>query len=54
VALIVIAIPYTPLGHLMGFKPIPPYFYPLLLGIMILYVSSAELAKKLFYRWTKY
>jgi P-type Mg2+ transporter len=54
VAAIVIALPYTPLGGLFGFKPIPPYFYPLLLAIMILYVSSAEIAKRLFYRWTKY
>jgi len=54
VAVVVIAIPYTPLGHLMGFRPFPAYFYPILLGIMVLYISSAELAKRLFYRWTKY
>jgi Mg2+-importing ATPase len=54
IAVVVIALPYTPLGKIFGFRPIPPYFYPLLLGIMILYIGSAELAKRLFYKWTKY
>jgi Mg2+-importing ATPase len=54
VAVVVIILPYTQLGTLMGFRPFPPYFYPLLLTIMLLYIASAELAKKLFYRWSKF
>jgi len=54
VAVVVLALPYTPLGRFFGFRPIPPYFYPLLLGIIILYIGSAELAKRLFYKWTNY
>jgi Mg2+-importing ATPase len=54
VAVFVIALQYTPLGRFLGFRAIPPYFYPLLAAIIVAYVFSAELAKRLFYRWTKY
>ena len=54
VAVVVIVLPYTQLGTLLGFRPFPAYFYPLLLTIMLLYIASAELAKKLFYRWSKF
>lgn len=49
-----LALPYTPLGGLFNFKPVPAYFYLILAAIMVIYVSSAELAKKLFYRWVDY
>lgn len=54
VAVVVIILPYTNLGTWLGFRPFPPYFYPLLLAIMLMYIASAELAKKLFYRWSKF
>ena len=54
VAVVVIALPYTGFGHLLGLQPFPAYFYPILLGIMVLYIASAELAKNLFYRWNKF
>jgi len=54
VAIVVIVLPYTNLGTWLGFRPFPPYFYPILLGIMLLYIASAELAKNLFYRWNKF
>jgi Mg2+-importing ATPase len=54
VAVVVIVLPYTNLGTWLGFRPFPPYFYPLLLAIMLMYIASAELAKKLFYRWSKF
>ncbi len=53
VALATIAIPYTGIGKTLGFTPLPGVFYPALLGILALYVASAELAKHFFYRWVK-
>lgn len=50
VALVTILFPYTPLGRLFGFAPIPlPYILTLLL-IVVLYTVSAEVAKRFFYK----
>ncbi len=49
-----VAFPYTPLAAVFGFKPLPVSFFPLLAAIVVLYVMSAEIAKKLFYKWVKY
>jgi Mg2+-importing ATPase len=42
--------PFTPLGELFGFKPLPFYFLFLLGVIMGMYIFTAEAAKKIFYR----
>ncbi len=42
--------PFTPLGKLFGFMPLPIYFLLLLAGIMGMYIFSAEVAKRIFYR----
>ena len=53
VALVAILFPYTPMGTLFGFAPIPlPYILTLLL-IVVLYIVSAEVAKRFFYKWAK-
>jgi Mg2+-importing ATPase len=53
VALVTILFPYTPMGTLFGFAPIPfPYLLTLLL-IVVLYIISAEVAKRFFYRRAK-
>ncbi|HVN97161.1 MAG TPA: magnesium-translocating P-type ATPase [Syntrophorhabdaceae bacterium] len=53
VALATIILPYTPLGTLFGFSPIPfPYLLTLLL-IVVLYIISAEVAKRFFYKRVK-
>jgi Mg2+-importing ATPase len=53
VAVVTILFPYTPVGTLFGFAPIPlPYLLTLLL-IVVLYIISAEVAKKIFYRRAK-
>ncbi len=45
--------PYLPLASLLGFQPLPIYFY-LVLGLVVIgYVVTAELAKSLFYRHEK-
>jgi Mg2+-importing ATPase len=53
VALATILLPYTPIGTLFGFVPIPlPYLFTLLL-VVVLYIISAEVAKRFFYKRTK-
>jgi Mg2+-importing ATPase len=53
VFLVTIIIPYTPIGMLLGFVPISlPYVLTLLL-IVVLYVISAEVAKRIFYKWAR-
>jgi Mg2+-importing ATPase len=45
-----IIFPYTPLGRLFGFEPLTLEFLLLIGVILVLYITGAELAKKLFYR----
>jgi Mg2+-importing ATPase len=49
VATATLAIPYTPLGTLFGFVPLPPLFLAMMGLIVLAYVASAELAKRWFY-----
>jgi Mg2+-importing ATPase len=42
--------PYTPLGAIFKFAPLPLPFLALLAGILAAYMTSAELAKWVFYR----
>jgi Mg2+-importing ATPase len=50
VAAATLAIPYTPLGKIFGFVPLPPLFLGLMGLIVVGYIGSAELAKRWFYR----
>jgi Mg2+-importing ATPase len=43
-------LPWTPLGALFGFVPLPPLFLAILAGILAAYVLSAEAVKRWFYR----
>lgn len=43
-------LPFGPLAGLFGFVPLPFAFLPALVGIVVLYVLGAELAKRWFYR----
>jgi Mg2+-importing ATPase len=45
-----LALPFTPLGRLFGFLPLPLPFLGLLALILLAYVASAELVKGWFYR----
>ena len=45
-----VALPWTPLGRLFGFVPLPFEFITLLAAILVLYVASAEIVKRIFYR----
>ncbi len=50
VVLAVLIFPYTGLGVLFGFAPLPPYFLVFVAVIVIFYAGSAEIAKRIFYR----
>jgi Mg2+-importing ATPase len=43
-------LPYTALGRMFELSPIPLFFYPALIGIIILYIVSVEIGKRLFFR----
>lgn len=50
VALVTSVVPYTPLGVLFGFVPLPPLFLGMMVVLVLAYVASAELVKTWFYR----
>jgi len=54
VALATILFPYTPMGTLFGFAPIPLPHLLTLLFIVVLYIISAEVAKRYFYKRAKF
>ena len=43
-------LPYTPLAKLFGFVPLPLYFYGMIGGVLILYLITVEIAKKMFFK----
>ena len=45
-----LALPYTPLARLFNFQPLPFSFLLMLAVILALYIVSAEIVKKIFYR----
>ena len=52
VAVGAIALPFLPLAPLLGLAAPPPALVAAIAGITVLYVASAELAKRWFYRRT--
>ncbi|WP_248353247.1 magnesium-translocating P-type ATPase [Anaeromyxobacter oryzae] len=50
VVLATLALPYLPGAEFLGFQHLPPPFYPALGAIILVYVLSAEIAKRWFYR----
>jgi Mg2+-importing ATPase len=50
VAVVTLALPYTPLAGLLGFGPLPPTYLLVIFGIVAMYFLSAEFAKRWFYR----
>jgi len=49
VVLVTLALPFTPLGGLFGFLPLPVSFLFLMGGIVVLYALGAEVTKRIFY-----
>jgi Mg2+-importing ATPase len=50
VAAVAVTIPYTPLGPVLGFVPLPPVFLGLMGLLVVGYLGSAELLKRRFFR----
>ncbi|MDD5190528.1 MAG: HAD-IC family P-type ATPase, partial [Dehalococcoidales bacterium] len=51
-AILVVAVllPFTPLGKIFSFVPLPPTFLLILLGFIIIYLGLLEMMKRWFYR----
>ena len=50
VVVVTLILPFTPLGEIFGFSPLPISFL-LLIGIIVVgYIISAEMAKTIFYK----
>lgn len=45
-----VALPFTPIGPLFHFRPIPPTFIGMVVVITVAYIAMAEVAKHFFYR----
>ena len=43
-------LPYSPFAHALGFMPLPPQFWPYLIGILVGYLTLAHLMKSWFIR----
>ena len=43
-------LPYPPFVSVLGFAPIPVAFYPIIVAIILVYMTSAEILKQLFFR----
>ena len=48
---VVIILPFTPLGAILGFVPLGVKFYAALAVIVLLYIVSLEVVKKIFYNY---
>ena len=49
VALVTLALPYSPLNGILGFTPLPLALLLVLLGITVAYVTASEVTKRVFY-----
>jgi Mg2+-importing ATPase len=47
---VAILLPYLPLGRMIGFVPLPPVFLLILLGMVPIYLSLVDAAKRRFHR----
>ena len=54
IAFITLILPFTPLGKVFGFSPLTLTTYLLLLAIVIVYIVSAEITKRIFYKKVKF
>jgi Mg2+-importing ATPase len=48
-----LVLPFTPLGGIFGFRPLPLSYLLLIASIVVLYIVSAELVKAVFYKTVK-
>jgi P-type Mg2+ transporter len=53
VVVVTLILPFTPLGGVFGFSPLPISFLLLIAIIVMGYIVTAEIAKVIFYRRVK-
>lgn len=53
VVLVGAVLPFTPVAHGLGFKPLPGLFFVALLGMVVVYLALAELVKRQLFRRTR-
>jgi Mg2+-importing ATPase len=46
-----VILPFTPLGGIFGFQPLPISFLLLIAIVVMGYIASAEMVKVIFYKW---
>jgi Mg2+-importing ATPase len=51
---VTLLLPLTPFGSIFGFSPLPFHYYLLIGLIIICYIFTAEVAKKIFYRMVRF
>jgi Mg2+-importing ATPase len=51
---VALVFPFTPLGRIFGFVPLPPSFLLVMAAIVALYMITTEAVKKIFYRKVKF
>jgi Mg2+-importing ATPase len=54
IVVVTFIIPYTPLSSLLGFQPLSVWILFVIVAIVALYILTAEIAKKIFYKIVKY
>ena len=42
--------PHLPFASLLGFKAMPPHFYPVVVATIVAYMAAAKMRKRIFYR----
>ena len=45
-----VLLPFTPLGTLLGFEPLPPVFFAILVPLVVTYLLAVEFVKRWFFR----
>ena len=45
-----VALPFTPLAAWLGFTPLPPLFFGVLVAMIVTYLGLVEVVKNFFYR----
>jgi Mg2+-importing ATPase len=47
---VTLILPFTPLAEIFGFSPLPVSFLLLIGAVVLLYIITAELVKRVFYK----
>ncbi len=53
IVVVTLIFPFTPLGEIFGFQPLPIWFLLVVVMIVVLYIIGAEIAKSIFYKTMK-